>query len=153
MLVVLGLSILVLICGEPLIHPEASWGIVSFELVWTLEGLARVMDPWTPAIIARTIEITWLDFVYLVSYGTLLAAAALWVHKTMGRWFAWLAWIAAGCDAFENLAGLRLLYGPPTDPWPFVMSCFATVKFVLLALISPYLLIGGLIWIGQRIKK
>lgn len=146
-----ALAVFFAIEGEVLVHPEAPYGILSFEFIWNLEGLARVVGPWNELTINKAVQLTYIDFGFLVAYSTLLAATAIWLGRRatqnrgisdpLGRGAAWFAWCAAACDAIENAAGLKLLRGTSADPWPFVMSVFATIKFALLAAVLIYLLV------------
>lgn len=144
------LTIFLSIWCEVLVHDQAPYGIVSFELVWNLEGLERVIGPWSEAVRTEAIRIILIDYAYLLLYSTTLALICLMVGRWSRAWnlnfysrlgliIAWLAWIAGLCDAIENAASLKLLLSEPVAPWPWVMSFFAAVKFTLLGLVALYL--------------
>lgn len=148
-------NVLFLDWGEVLVHPDAPYGIVSLEMVWTLAGLARVMGPWDETARQIALQITLWDYAYMALYGTSIATACImltrWARSTdraslarRAHQGAWLAWIAAGFDALENGASLILLLSPPTNPWPLVMSVAATIKFLLIAYLLLLIGVGAL---------
>lgn len=95
----------------------------------------------------------YLDFPFLVIYAVALSAACVVVAAraaergraalaVVGRRVAWLAPVAAACDAIENVAILQVLAGRVDQPWPAIAFGFAAVKFVLLAVVVVYLVVG-----------
>ncbi len=143
LILTIAASIGLMIWGQPLIHSQAPLGILSFEFVWSLSGLEQVMTPWGESGRQLALKINLADFIYMILYSTTLASAAIWIEKIfierglkkLGKIAisaAWFAWIIGGLDAIENLASLPLLLSVPSDPWPFVMSAAATLKFLLL---------------------
>lgn len=158
------LSRLFLDWGVLLVHPEAPYGILDFEFIWTVDGFHRVVGPWNEAARQMAVQITCTDFAYIILYSACLATACVLLARrarTIGRFSverfglcsAWFAWIAGGCDVIENGAALILLLTRPLNPWPFVMSLFATIKFGLLLVIVAYIVfaaIGLLLMPGKK---
>lgn len=160
LLATIAISIYFLTIGSVLEHAEAPFGILSFELIWNQAGWERVVGPWSELALTRAMAITWYDYFFLICYGTAAAALSLTLGKmvacrfpacgTLGRMSAWLAWIAAACDALENTLSLKLLYDRPTQPWIFLMSLFATIKFGLLVVVLLFFLACGLLLLFLR---
>ena len=95
----------------------------------------------------------YVDFPLLVLYAMTLSAACVVVAaRSMARGsfrlaatanrVAWLAPVAAACDAVENVAILRVLSGDVDQPWPGMAFGFATVKFVMLAVVVILIVVG-----------
>jgi hypothetical protein len=107
---------------------------------------------------------TYLDFPLLVLYGVALSAACIVVAAraadrgsarlaAAGRSIAWLALIAAACDAVEDVAILVVLGGNVDQPWPAIASVFAAVKFGLLAVVIVYLVAGLALTLRRRVPR
>lgn len=92
-----------------------------------------------------------LDFSFIASYATLLAALAIWTGDRLaasswvwagavGTAVAWAQWVAASSDIVENVALLMLLSG-------MRLQALVTVAFV--GAITKLALVGvGLVWAG-----
>jgi hypothetical protein len=62
----------------------------------------------------------------------------------LGRPLAIGALAAAGCDAIENAALLRLLGGHTGQPWPGIAFTAASLKFLLAIAAVLYAIVGFL---------
>ncbi len=154
----LGWLILFLGAGAlqlPALGRMAGYGvdIIEFELMWTsTEALRTTLLLGEPGLSAARQQL-FIDFAYLVIYGVLLWKSCRLLggraaHRGVG-WiarvapaFAWTAVVAAACDAVENVALLLITYGHTDQPLPAVASGYATVKFILLALVVLFLVVG-----------
>jgi hypothetical protein len=58
--------------------------------------------------------------------------------------------VAAALDAVENIALLNVLDGHVDQPWPGIAFGAASVKFLLLAVVVVYLVIG-LLRLARRV--
>jgi hypothetical protein len=98
----------------------------------------------------------YLDYPYLVLYGLFWAAACIVVAARaaergmsrlarLGRPFAIGALVAAGCDAIENAALLRLLAGHTGQPWPAIAFTAASLKFALVIAAALFAIVGFLL--------
>ncbi|MGI9085734.1 MAG: hypothetical protein ACR2FE_10675 [Aeromicrobium sp.] len=103
----------------------------------------------------------YLDFPFLVLYAVALSAACIVVAAraadrgrtslaAIGQRVAWLAPVAAACDALENIAILQVLADRVDQPWPAIAFGFAAVKFVLLAVVGGYLVVGLFLTLRRR---
>jgi len=133
------------IINAPLHTPAAPRGIVSFELTWNSATAQRMLDSWDQRARLHAALSIGLDYLFMYAYGALawslmrLRAMALdhvqrhrLAHTFRSLSFA--AWAAILCDAVENIAMWRMLFGP-VAPWPLLASILATIKFVLLGLL------------------
>ena len=159
----LALSALFSIWGQVLIHKDAPLGILSFEFMWSAAGVERVMGPWSDSVRRAMLHINVIDFIYMITYSTTLATAALLIRRKagalglkqlakLGIMVAWFAWFAAGFDVIENLVGFPiLLLDNVAMPWAAIMSIAAGIKFLILldilldiVFISFFLLVIGM---------
>ena len=150
LLVTLGYGAVMVAVARPM--RAGGHDIVPFELAGDAETVDRIIDDWGPAGVAAARLQTRLDMGYLVSYGVATsagcavaaAAAADAGRPRLARLGALLGWgtvVAAGCDAVENASMLAELSGR-RGPLPRLAQRCAQVKFGLLALATPYALIG-----------
>ncbi|MGH3475025.1 MAG: hypothetical protein ACRDOT_08965 [Aeromicrobium sp.] len=95
----------------------------------------------------------YLDLLYLVFYALALSAACVVLAAraadqgqarlaALGPRVAWMAVIAAGLDAVEDVAILLVLDGRTEQPWPAIAFGCSVVKFALLAVVIVYLVVG-----------
>lgn len=128
-------------------------GIVGFELARTPERAAEILGQWGSSGRDAARASLWLDFVYLATYGAFLwlairAMRDAFVRRAMdgfarfGERIALLPVIGAACDAVEDVFLLLVLGGHGGDSAPAIATAFASVKFVCLAIVVPYLLVG-----------
>ena len=127
--------------------------IMEFEFMWTSAEAARLLAVLGPDGVGAAQQQLFIDFGYLVIYGVMLwkacrllgaRAARLgrgWV-ATLAPGFAWVAVIAAVCDAVEDVSLLVVTYGHTDQPWPALASGYATAKFILLGAVVLFLLVG-----------
>jgi hypothetical protein len=164
-LIVLGLLLLSLGMGAlalPSIDDMGSVGIIEFELARTSDQASEYYGELGESGRDAAEDSLYLDYPYLILYGLFYAMACLVVaaradERGMGRLAGWgrpLAWgslVAAGCDAIENLALLRVLDGHTDQPWPGIAFTFASVKFLLLTAATLYVVVGFLLTLrGSR---
>jgi hypothetical protein len=103
----------------------------------------------------------YLDFPYLVTYALALSAACVVLAAragdqgrtrvaALGPLVAWFAVIAAVLDALEDVAILLVLDGRTGQPWPAIAFGFASVKWMLLAVVIVYLIAGVALTVRRR---
>jgi hypothetical protein len=102
-------------------------GIVAFELARTTPRAQEILQDWSEEgrDAARTSLL--LDYGFLLGYGALLALLGRAVRS---RAAVIAAIAAAGLDAIENFALLRVAAGHPEQPWPAIAFASAVPKFV-----------------------
>jgi hypothetical protein len=97
-------------------------------------------------------ESLWIDFGFLLAYGTFLTLALRAVHEmaatrhwrrlhALGGAAIWFGAIGAGFDALEN-ACLLLALGAAGAALPPLATIFASCKFAFLAMAIAYIVAG-----------
>jgi hypothetical protein len=152
--------------GIPLSTPQTPGNILDFEFAQNAREARRVMTAWGPAGLAAAQQQTYVDFVYLLSYGLTLSLAtglAVWVWARRSRLFGWLgvalswgALLAAALDALENVAMLRQWSNGSDNTLAMLAYVCAAIKFILVIAGLIYALFGaalqstdGIIGIGK----
>ncbi len=132
-------------------------GMVPFELTGGQGRADEILGEWGEEGKDAARESLWIDFGFLLAYGTFLTLALAAV-RDMSRGRGWRRLAAVGgaivsfgalgaaCDAVEN-ACLLLTLGGAGAAFPLLATVFATAKFVLLAVAIAYLLAG----LGMRL--
>lgn len=152
--VLLSLTIVVMIvmnsAGSILNTEDAPYGIISFEFAGNVQRAQAILASWDAAAQVHAAFIQGLDFLYLAIYSTTIALACLWAGETLkratwppvslGLFLAWGLWFAALCDALENFALVKMLFGSISSPWPQIASVCAVIKFALIFLGLVYAL-------------
>lgn len=127
-------------------------GMVPFELSGGQDRADEILAEWDDEGQDAAREQLWIDFGFLLAYGTFLTLALAAIRDMAGaRGWRRLAAIgavvvsfgalAAGFDALENIC-LLLTLGGAGAAFPLLATIFAACKFVLLALAIAYLLTG-----------
>jgi hypothetical protein len=156
-----GVSVLLAVVGAPLTTPVVSGGIVTFEFAGAAAEARRIMAAWGAAGVDAAWTQTWLDFLYLATYGPSLAlacglAAGVWARRgvgygRLGVLLSWGALAAAAFDAVENVALLLLLGGAVSDAAAGVAWAAASAKFALIIAGLVYALFGAALWSTDRL--
>ncbi|MCI0574786.1 MAG: hypothetical protein L0332_28030 [Chloroflexi bacterium] len=138
------------VLGGPLRTAAAPAGIVSYELAGDVTAAQAILDSWDSLTRVYAGFNLGLDYLFLPLYGTTIALGCLWAADALrlaGRkraavvWLAWGQWLAAGLDAVENAALLKMLLDAPADPWPVIAWGTAGLKFLLVTV--GILLVSG----------
>ncbi len=151
--VLLGLTLLVFaaisVLDQPLHTTAAPAGIVSFELAGTPARAQAILASWGPRQRVAAALSLGLDYLFLSLYGLTLAWGCWWMaarrRGRVARWgrrLGWGALAAAGVDAVENFALIRLLWGAQDPLWPRLAWGCATVKFTLVVVAVLYLIVA-----------
>jgi hypothetical protein len=127
-------------------------GIVPFELSGGQDRADEILAEWGEDGRDAARAQLWIDYGFMLAYGTLLGLGAAAVRDLCrrrglprldraGRIAVWLGPLAAGFDALEN-ACLLLTLGGAGAAFPLLATIFATCKFALLAGALAYLIAG-----------
>lgn len=139
-------------------------GIIPFELAGSTERATEILGEWGERGRDSARLSLWLDFPFLIAYGSFSALAAL-AMRDAGRRRGWsryaapggavalLAIIAAACDSCENVALLLVVDGHADSPAPTVAAGFALAKFVTLGVAQLYLLAGLAALAVDRLRR
>jgi hypothetical protein len=131
---------------------ERGPGMVTFELTGGQDRADEILSEWGEDGQDAARESLWIDFGFLVAYGTFLTLALAAV-RDLARQRGWRRLAAIGgvvvsfgalgaaFDALENICLLLTLDGAGAA-FPLLATIFATCKFVLLTIAIAYLLAG-----------
>ena len=127
-------------------------GMVPFELTGGQDRADEILAEWGEDGQNAARESLWIDFGFLLAYGTFLTLALAAVRDLAGK-HGWLRLAAIGAvvvsfgalgaafDALENVCLLLTLEGAGAA-FPLLATIFAACKFALLATAIAYLLAG-----------
>jgi len=127
-------------------------GMVPFELTGGQDRADEILSEWGEDGQDAARESLWIDFGFLLAYGTFLTLALATV-RDMSRQRGWRRLAAIGgvvvsfgalgaaFDALENIC-LLLTLGGSGAAFPLLATIFASCKFILLAAAIVYLLSG-----------
>jgi hypothetical protein len=136
-------------------------GIVGFEFAGSEERAAEILVEWGDEGTDAARASLWLDFAYILCYGTFLVLAA-WATRDLADSRGWrrmaafgtavipFAAAAAAFDAIEDVGLLLALDRQGGDLAPRLAQICASLKFALLAVTIAYLLVGLLLRLRAR---
>lgn len=127
-------------------------GIVPFELTGGQDRADEILAEWGEEGQDAARESLWIDFGFLLAYGTFLTLALAAVRDlarerdwrrlaAIGTVVVYFGALVAAFDAFENICLLLTLDGAGSA-FPFLATAFAACKFLLLAGAIAYLIVG-----------
>lgn len=134
-------------------------GILPFELTGGQDRADEILAEWGDDGQDAARESLWIDFGFLLAYGTFLTLA-LAATRDLARQRDWrrlaaiggvvvsLGALVAAFDALENICLLLTIEGSGAA-FPLLATIFASCKFVLLAATIAYLLAG----LGMRLSN
>lgn len=134
-------------------------GMVPFELTGGEERADEILAEWGEEGQDAARESLWIDFGFLLAYGTFLTLA-LAATRDLARQRDWRRLAAIGgivvsfgalvaaFDAIENICLLLTLDGTGAA-FPVLATIFAACKFILLGAAIAYLLAG----LGMRLRS
>jgi nitrate/nitrite transporter NarK len=134
-------------------------GMVPFELTGGQDRATEILDEWGDDGRSAAREQLWIDFGFLLAYGTFLTLA-LAATRDLARDRGWrrlgaiggvvvtFGALGAAFDALENTC-LLLTLDDAGAAFPLLATIFATCKFALLAAAIAYLLAG----LGMRLRS
>jgi hypothetical protein len=128
-------------------------GIVGFELAGSQRRAVEILGEWGMKGTDAAEASLWIDYAYIVAYGTFLVLAALATQDLALRrgWRRMAAFgpaviafaaAAAAFDAIEDVGLLLAVNEHGGDLAPRLAQVCATLKFLLLAVTIAYLLAG-----------
>jgi hypothetical protein len=135
-------------------------GMIPFELTGGEDRADEILSEWGKDGQDAARESLWIDFGFLIAYGTFLTFALAAVRDlakqrdwrrlaAVGAVVAYFGALGAGCDAIENVCLLLTLDGAGAA-FPLLGTIFAACKFVFLIIAISYLLTGLTMRLGSR---
>jgi hypothetical protein len=128
-------------------------GIVGFEVAGSQDRATEIMADWGRKGTDAAKASLWIDYAYIVAYGTFLVLAS-WATQDLALRRGWrrmaavgpaviaFAAAAAAFDAIEDVGLLLAVNQHGGDLAPRLAQVCATLKFALLAATVAYLLAG-----------
>lgn len=127
-------------------------GIVPFEVAGSQDRADEILAEWGEEGQDAARESLWIDFGFLIAYGTFLTLALSTVRDiardrgwgrlaAIGAVVVSFGALGAAFDALENICLLLTLDGAGSV-FPLLAAIFASCKFILLAVAIVYLLVG-----------
>lgn len=127
-------------------------GMVPFELTGGQDRAGEILSEWGEDGQDAARESLWIDFGFLLAYGTFLTLALLAVRDlararswrrlaATGGFIVFFGALGAAFDALENICLLLTLDGAGAA-FPLLATIFAACKFALLTIAIAYLLAG-----------
>jgi nitrate/nitrite transporter NarK len=135
-------------------------GMVPFELTGGQDRADEILSEWGEDGQDAARESLWIDFGFLLAYGTFLTLA-LAATRDLARRRDWrrlaevggfivsFGALGAAFDALENVCLLLTIDGAGAA-FPLLATIFATSKFILLVIAIAYLLAGLATWLRHR---
>jgi hypothetical protein len=136
-------------------------GIVGFEVAGTQDRAAEILADWGTDGIDAAKASLWIDYAYIVAYGTFLVLASLATRdlalergwRRMAAWGLAVAPFAAAAAAFDAIEDVGLLLAVNQRGGalaPRLAQICASLKFALLAVTIAYLLTGLVLRLRER---
>jgi nitrate/nitrite transporter NarK len=136
-------------------------GMVPFELTGGQDRADEILADWGDEGQDAAREQLWIDFGFLLAYGTFLTLALASVRDmarkrswrrlaAIGGIVAWFGVLGAAFDALENIC-LLLTLGGAGAAFPLLATIFAACKFLLLTIAIAYLVAGLATLAGKRV--
>jgi hypothetical protein len=137
-------------------------GIVGFELAGSQDRAAEILADWGDDGIDAAKASLWIDYAYILAYGTFLVLAA-WATRDLAEARGWRRMAAFGTaaipfaaavgafDAIEDVGLLLAVNGHGGDLAPRLAQICASLQFALLAVTIAYLLAG--LWLRLRMRR
>lgn len=127
-------------------------GMVPFELTGGQGRADEILAEWGEDGQDAAREQLWIDFAFLLAYGTFLTLALATVRDwakqrdwrrlaAIGAVAVWFGVLCAGFDVLENTC-LLLTLGDAGAVFPLLATIFAACKFAFLAAAIAYLIAG-----------
>ncbi len=138
-------------------------GMVPFELTGGQGRADEILAEWGEDGQDAAREQLWIDFGFLLAYGTFLSLALLavrdWARQSewrrlavIGGFAVWFGALCAGCDALENVC-LLLTLGGAGAVFPSLATIFAICKFAFLTAAIAYLILGLGMRLDDRFRR
>jgi hypothetical protein len=123
--------------------------MVRLQLAGSESQAREIVAGWSQAEVVDMAILLGVDGVHVVSYGVLLATAAIWAGRQFrGRATGWapaLAWMAVAAAAFdivENTGLIVMVRGEINAPMPRITTAFSLAKYGTVLVVASYAIAG-----------
>jgi hypothetical protein len=162
-LIVAGIASLLLFLAmspaEQRMRDTGGPGMVPFELTGGEDRAEEILAEWGDEGQDAARESLWIDFGFLIAYGTFLTLAVAATRDLatergwsglagVGRVVTPFGALGAAFDALENVC-LLLTLGDAGKAYPLLATVFAACKFFFLAVAIAYLMVG----LAMRLRR
>ena len=148
---------------EAALKSASPYGVMELEFAWTVEQINQIFGAWTDDLLVQELNVTLLDYGFLVAYSIFLACITLLLSRKLlsgriqlvGLYMALIPFVAALFDAIENLNLILMLSSPTNFPSfsPLLASIFASLKFGLIIIVIVFWLVSALWFLYQRFSS
>lgn len=135
-------------------------GIIDLEMAGTVARAMEIYKNWSPDLIITARRNIYIDFLFLVSYGTFLYTATLslakWFDnpfKKIGIVISILSVVAAAFDALENILLLSTLAAHFKKEIVASTFIFSSIKFIIAGVAILYIMLSLLLRLFIAKKK
>lgn len=143
-------------------HVSRGPQILSFEFAGTQAHAAQIIAEWGAKGRAAARLSLWIDYGYMLSYGSFFALAGFAIRDTartrgwprlasLGAVIPFFALAAAAFDATENIALLLTLAGSGASIAPPLAAVCSAIKFTLITIAILYALAGLIALLRARL--
>lgn len=152
------MMVVMMLHGAPLkIEGITPHGIIDLELACTPARATQVLQAWPGTLRQRAVTNTYIDFIFIVAYGTLLSTLCIKVSsqyqgawRTIGKWLSIAMLLAAFFDVTENILMFKTLHGSLGKELIASIYMFAFTKFLLVATGILYILLSFVAGLFKR---
>lgn len=137
--------------GGPLVTENVPYGIISLEFAWNMERVNEIILEWGTTATTNAQFSLLVDYPLLLLYSTTIGIGCILIVKNvfhsikfqnLGNDIAWLQWLAALLDVFENAALFSLLTGSDSMLYPQIAFWSALIKFIVILAGLGYCIVG-----------
>jgi len=125
--------------------------LMRLQLAGSESRAREIVAGWSHAGFIDMAFLQGFDEVHPLTYGLLLAAAAVWAGRQLrgraARWapvVAWMALAAAAFDVLENVGMIIMIRGHVDAPVPTITTTFAAGKYSMFFVLVSYVVAGFL---------
>ncbi len=148
---------------EAALKAASPYGVMELEFAWSVEKINQIFDSWTEELIIQELNVTLIDYGFLVAYSIFLACLTLLISRKLlsgqiqlaGLYMTLVPFVAALFDAIENLNLILMLYSPTNFPpfSPLLASIFASFKFGLIIIVIIFWIVSTIWFLYQKFSS
>lgn len=132
-------------------------GIVSFEFCAYTDTCQAALTAWGAAGQKLAMLSLGLDYLFMLLYPAFICVCLLLLARQLTPQLkqitvcsAWLVLAAGAADAIENYGLIQLVLNPQEAYYGWLAALFASIKFSILGITIPWLIIASLLAMHRR---